>query len=124
LKAPVGGWHFSVWGDRGDASGAADLDILLLQCVNATNTRADSQDALRGNASFLRTDLLGGVPVLVVEVRQTSEAGAVPGTGRLRYWVDRTGLLRRIEVRTRHGGYGWLDIAPAAVPSLPDPATH
>jgi hypothetical protein len=122
-RAPVGDWHFSAWRDRGDAAGATDLDILLKQSVTVTDTRADSLESLRAGASFLRTDTVAGVPVLVVEVRQVSEAGATPGTGRLRYWLDQSGLLRRIEVRTRLGGFGWLELTPAAVPALPDPST-
>jgi len=46
-----------------------------------------------------------------------------PGSGRLRYWLDGDGLLRRIEVRTREGAFGWLDVTPAWVPVLPDPPT-
>lgn len=123
LKPPTDGWHYSAWAGRGDAGGATDLDILLSQAVTMTGTRYDSLDDLRANASFLRTDALAGVPVLVIEIRQASESGAVPGSGRLRYWMDQEGLLRRIEVRTRQGGYGSLDITPAPVPALPDPHT-
>ncbi len=123
LRAPVGDWHFSVWNDRGDAAGMADLDILLSWAATATSTRPQALDELRGNASFLRVDAIFGVPVLVVEVRQASETGSAPGAGRLRYWLDHTGLLRRIEVRTRIGAFGWLDITPAPVPALPDPST-
>jgi hypothetical protein len=123
LRPPAEGWHFSAWSSRGDAGGASDLDILLTQAVSVTSTRNDSLDDLRANASFLRTDVLAGVPVLVLEIRQASESRAAPGTGRLRYWVDGDGLLRRIEVRTRLGGFGWLDVTPAAVPALPDPRT-
>ncbi len=122
LRPPSDGWHFSAWSGRGDAGGASDLDILLTQAVTMTDTRVDDQDALRMHASFLRTDVLAGVPVVVIEIRQATE-GSTAGSGRLRYWMDRDGQLRRIEVRTRQGGYGWLDITPGQVPALPHPAT-
>jgi hypothetical protein len=121
LQPPADGWRSSTWGSRGDAGGATDLDILLTQAVTVTGTRPDPPEDLRAHASFLRTDTLAGVPVLVIEVRQATEVGVVPGQGRLRYWLDRDGLLRRVELRTRQGGYGWLDITPAAVPVLPVP---
>ena len=59
--------------------------------------------------------------VSVFEIRLNSEPDAAPGARRLRYWVDSTGALRRIEVRTRQGAFGWLDISPARVPALPHP---
>jgi hypothetical protein len=121
LQPPADGWRYSSWGSRGDAGGATDLDILLSQAVTVTGTRADPAEDLRTHASFLRTDRIAGVAVTVIEMRQATEAGVVPGQGRLRYWLDRQGLLRRIEVRTRQGGYGWLDITPASVPALPAP---
>jgi hypothetical protein len=121
LHPPMDAWHYSAWGGRGDANGATDLDILLIQAVAMTSTRTDSVTELRASASFLRTDTLAGQTVTVVEIRQAGEAGVTPGAGRLRYWVDADGLLRRIEVRTRQGGFGWLDVTPANVPALPDP---
>jgi hypothetical protein len=39
----------------------------------------------------------------------------------MRYWVDRDGTLRRLEVRTRSGAYGYLDVVPGPVPTLPRP---
>jgi hypothetical protein len=123
LHPPTDSWHYSAWGGRGDAYGATDLDILLIQAVTMTYTRTDSLAELRTSASFLRMDTLAGESILVVEIRQAVEAGVAPGAGRLRYWVDRDGLLRRIEVRTRQGGFGWLDVTPANVPALPDPHT-
>jgi hypothetical protein len=30
-------------------------------------------------------------------------------------------LLRRLEIRTAAGGYGWLDLTPGPVPALPKP---
>jgi hypothetical protein len=122
LQPPPDGWRYSSWGTRGDAGGATDLDILLSQAVMVTGTRTDPVDDLRAHASFLRTDTVGGVPVMVIEIRQATEVGVAPGQGRLRYWLDRDGVLRRIELRTREGGYGWLDITPATVPALPAPA--
>ena len=37
----------------------------------------------------------------------------------MRYWVDRSGLLRRLELRTRTGAFAQLDLVPGPVPDLP-----
>jgi hypothetical protein len=120
LKPPTDDWRASSWSARGDGLGATDLDILLTQAVTVTSTRSEP-DSLRAHASALRTDRIGPVPVLIVEVLQASEAGVPAGQGRLRYWLDSSGLLRRVELRTRQGGFGWLDITPGTVPPLPRP---
>jgi hypothetical protein len=39
----------------------------------------------------------------------------------LRYWVDGTDKLRRLDLRTRGGAYAYITINPAPVPKLPNP---
>ena len=51
-----------------------------------------------------------------------AEAGTAPGQGLLRYWVDGSGTLRRVELRTGYGAYGYLDVTPGHVPPLTRPA--
>jgi len=48
-----------------------------------------------------------------------SESEVAPGEARLRYWVDdESGVLRKLEIRTRAGGFGGLDLAPGPLPPL------
>jgi len=76
---------------------------------------------MRTRASWLREDVLAGVPVTVYEIRGPAESGTPPGQGLLRYWVDRSGLLRRVEVRTADQAFGYLDVAAGPVPPLSPP---
>ncbi|WP_262282537.1 hypothetical protein [Micromonospora sp. MA102] len=69
--------------------------------------------ALRGGgpaaaAVRIRDDRVAARTVDVIEVR--------PG---LRWWIDRGGLPRRLELRTGRGVWVWLDLAPGRVPALP-----
>jgi hypothetical protein len=105
LKPPRGGWRSTSWWDRA-RGGPTDLDILLRVAVSLT----EEYTAYPVQA-FLRRDSLAGVPVAVFEMR-------VPGH-RLRCWVEDSGVLRRLEVRTRVGAYASLDITPGPVPQLP-----
>jgi hypothetical protein len=119
LKPPADGWTQSTWGQRADNAATIDIDALLTTAVNlGSGTRGDPSP-LRTTASWLRTDAIGEVPVTVFEIRGPQET--VPGQARLRYWVDRDGVLRRLEVRTAGGGYGRLDLTPGTVPVLPKP---
>ncbi|NGM14455.1 hypothetical protein ENC19_18200 [Verrucosispora sp. CWR15] len=43
------------------------------------------------------------------------------GRGPLRYWVDRSGTLRRLELSTRSGAWAQLDLTPGRVPRLTPP---
>lgn len=122
-RPPTDGWTRTAWSDRGDAGGAPDLDILLVRAVSLSAGGWDDPTGFLRSASWLRTDTVGGVPVTVFEIRQPTER-ATPGTARLRYWVDATGMLRRLEVRTRAGAFGYLDLVPGPVPTLPDPAAR
>jgi hypothetical protein len=121
VHPPAGGWSAASWSDRGDEHGATDLDLLLAEAIAAAATDQEDQAGLRKSASWLRTDTVGGVPVTVFEVRTEAETGLTPGLGRLRYWVDASGLLRRLEVRTRTGAFGYLDVVPGAIPTLTRP---
>jgi hypothetical protein len=119
LKPPADGWTQSTWGQRADNAATVDVDTLLTTALNlGSGTRGDPSP-LHTTASWLRTDAIDAVPVTVFEIRGARET--VPGQARLRYWVDRDGVLRRLEVRTAGGGYGRLDLTPGAVPVLPKP---
>jgi hypothetical protein len=100
-----------------DTQGSTDLDLLLGAALAAAGDAA----ALRTRASWLRQDTLSGVPVTVFEIRGPAEAGTVPGQGLLRYWVDRSGLPLRLEVRTADQAFGSLDVSLGPVPALTPP---
>lgn len=91
---------------RYERAGAGDLDLLVNSAL-----RLDGRSEPGGRAMRLREDRLADRIVDVIEVR-TSRA-------RLRYWVDRSGLLRRLELRTSAGAYAQLDLTPGPVPALP-----
>jgi len=116
LTPPDGPWRRSGWGqDR-----PAQLDLLLGEALALAGTAPrDAQERARA-AVWLRTDVLHGVPVTVYEVPKPTEDNPVGGDSALRYWIDSTGVLRRLEVRGPLGGYGHLDIRPdGRVPRLP-----
>lgn len=115
LPAPRGGWQHTTWEKRGDAGGASDLDLLVSELLAAGGS--GSVDS--GTAIWLRADVLGGVPVTVYELPKPTERGTPPGLARMRYWVDDSGVLRRLEVRTRIGAFAQLDVHPGTVPALP-----
>lgn len=115
---PRGGWQLVTWAQH-DRQGASDLDILLGAALSGPGDTA----TLRSRASWLRTDTVAGVPVTVYEIRSAADADAAPGQGLLRFWVDGSGALRRVEVRTGDSGYGYLDLTPGPVPALSRPST-
>jgi hypothetical protein len=123
LPAPANGddWTYERWAERADASGGLDLDLLIAEALALASEGRDDADSLGRRASWLRTDTLGGRPVTVYEVFKPQERGARRGQARLRYWLDASGGLRRIELRTRAGVFAQLDIAPGEVPDLPGP---
>ncbi|WP_431895195.1 hypothetical protein [Micromonospora haikouensis] len=86
---------------------ADDVDLLL---VAALRVGAATERTARP-ATRIRGDRLADRAVDVIEV------DAERGT--LRCWIDRSGLLRRLELRTRLGTYAQLDLAPGPVPALP-----
>jgi hypothetical protein len=120
LPPPGGGsWTYADWSRRMDSRGAPDLDLLLGE-LTALGAEARGDAArLRGRSSWLRADEVGGVPVTVFEILKPAERGIQRGQARLRYWVDRQGGLRRLEVRTRAGGFTQLDVTPGDAPALP-----
>jgi hypothetical protein len=119
LKPPADNWTQSSWAQRAGVSDDADLDTLLTTLLGLGSATRLDPNPLGTTASWLRTDTVGAVPVNIFEIRDESQT--VPGQGRLRYWVDKDGLLRRLEIRTAGGGYGWLDVTPGPVPVLPKP---
>jgi hypothetical protein len=114
-------WQRSPWEGRGDDRGGYDLDLLLNEVLSLSDWNADDPTQLRETAVWLRADSVDGTPVSVYEIPRSieSESEVAPGEARLRYWVDdESGVLRRLEIRTRAGGFGWLDLVPGPVPPL------
>jgi hypothetical protein len=119
VPAPAGAdWRRSRWSERGDRHGGFDLDLLLHEALALAGGERTPVGPLRP-ARWLRADRAGGARVDVYEVPRPVESGVAPGGARLRYWVDRSsGVLRRLEIRTRTGGFGQLDLDPGPVPYL------
>ncbi|MET8373390.1 hypothetical protein ABZU42_27190 [Micromonospora profundi] len=106
LPAPAGAWRHS-------RSAGDELDLLVDAAVAAAGPVRQ-----RGAAVRIREDVADGRIVDVVELRTTA--------GRLRYWMERDGSLRRVELLTGSGAWAQLDLNPAVVPRLgppPRPAT-
>jgi hypothetical protein len=121
LPPPAGKWQTIPWAARGDALGGLDLDLLLNEALAVSGTGRDDAAALRGFALWLRKDTLAGGPVTVYEIARGADRGGGRGAARIRYWMDRTGVLRRLELRTRTGAFAQLDITPGEVPTLSRP---
>ncbi|MGW3602496.1 hypothetical protein [Micromonospora sp. NPDC005161] len=98
LPPPAGAWRFT-------RSGTDDLSLLVGAAVAAAGSAGQ-----RGAAVRVREDVAAGRTVDVVELR-TADA-------LLRYWIDRNGSLRRLELRTAPGTWAQLDLNPASVPRL------
>ncbi|SBT44421.1 hypothetical protein [Micromonospora auratinigra] len=92
-----------------DRPPADDLERLLGAGLRAAVAAPPARSAVR-----LRTDRVAERTVDVVEVRA--------GRSALRYWIDRGGLLRRLELRTDAGVWAQLDLTPGEVPPLPGAA--
>ncbi|MER7891089.1 hypothetical protein ABTX15_14820 [Micromonospora sp. NPDC094482] len=92
---------------RSPRAGSDELTVLVDAALAAGRT------APSGSPVRLRQDTLAGRTVDVIEL----------GTARtrLRYWIDRAGLLRRVELHTRPGVWAQLDLSPGTVPRLPAP---
>ncbi|HWG98611.1 MAG TPA: hypothetical protein VNV66_04625 [Pilimelia sp.] len=118
LPAPGAGWQFAAWPTRRDAHGGFDLDLLLNELLLAGLRGRQEGAARQPVAHRLRGDVLAGAAVTVYEVRKEAERGVRPGAARLRYWVDGAGVLRRLELRTRSGGFAQADVLPGRVPRL------
>src|SRR5690606_18578403 len=119
LPAPADGWQWSLWTQRGDEYGGFDVDLLLNEALNAGGGHGLDPEVIHQHAYRLRSDTLAGTPVTVYEIQRQTETEVSPGQSRLRYWVDdQAGILLRLEIRTRSGGLGQLDLTPAPVPYL------
>ncbi|MEU7587524.1 hypothetical protein AB0A95_14620 [Micromonospora sp. NPDC049230] len=97
LPPPVGAWRVS-------RSGGDDVSLLVDAAVAAGSVGP------HGAAVRVREDVTAGRAVDVVEVG--------PAAARLRYWIDRDGSLRRLELRTRGNAWAQLDLHRAVVPRL------
>ncbi|MFV2101164.1 hypothetical protein [Micromonospora sp. LOL_024] len=84
------------------------LDPLLEAALRAARGSGPGGDGRR-----TRGDTLAGTTVDVVQVDTA--------LGPVRYWIDRTGLLRRLELPTRAGAWAQLDLNPGRVPRLTPP---
>ncbi|MFI6781688.1 hypothetical protein [Micromonospora sp. NPDC050276] len=102
--AAAGAWRVS-------RPGADDLSLLVDAALSAGTV------GHRGAAVRIREDVAAGRTVDVIE--------SGPADARLRYWIDRDGSLRRLELRTDAGAWAHLDLDPAVVPrwaTTPRPA--
>ncbi|MFC0528379.1 hypothetical protein [Phytohabitans kaempferiae] len=121
LPPTSGDWQTIPWSARGDELGGLDLDLLLNEALAVSGTGRDDVDALKQVALWLRKDTLAGGPVNVFEIAKGADVGGARGAARIRYWMDRTGVVRRLELRTRMGAFAQLDITPGDVPTLSRP---
>ncbi|MGC5334665.1 hypothetical protein [Micromonospora sp. DT62] len=101
LPPPARGWG-------ADPRRAGDLGLLLDAALRAARSPGG-----RGAPLRVRGDTVAGKTVDVVELRTSR--------GLLRYWIDRAGALRRLELRTRTGAWAQLDLTPTTVPRLVPP---
>jgi hypothetical protein len=119
LHPPAGKWVEEPWAERSDARGGRDLDLLLTETLGLAGDADPDPAALRDRMSWLRTDTIGGKAVTVYEILKPAERGIQRGQARFRYWIDKDGGLRRVELRTRAGSFAQLDVTPGTVPTLP-----
>jgi hypothetical protein len=120
LPAPDNGWQFQAWAQRTDARGSLDIDLLLGEALASAATTKDSASYFVDHASFLRKDKINGGAMTVFEIAKPAEQGIIGrGQARMRYWLDKTGAVRRLEARTRSGTWAQLDLTDDTVPTLP-----
>ncbi|GIF67960.1 hypothetical protein Ais01nite_59950 [Asanoa ishikariensis] len=120
VPAPDTGWTFQAWAQRADARGGLDIDLLLGEALAVAAPTQDSASFFEEHASFLRKDTVDGVKVTVFEIAKPAEQGNIGrGQARMRYWLDKTGAIQRLEARTRAGTYGQIDFIDGTVPTLP-----
>jgi hypothetical protein len=121
IPAPKGGWEKVVWNQLSGTTDLTDLDLLIYEALFMGANQLDDVKRIKAGARRLRVDVLNGVPVGVFELPGAIEQQiTAPGQARLRYWVDNSGVLRRLEVRTATGGFAQLDLELGVkLPSLP-----
>jgi hypothetical protein len=97
-----------------------DLDTLLTILLALGQDRPDNAALIRQDgAMFVRTDVVGAVPVDVLQGPRTSGAGTASSNA-LTYWVDAAGHLRRVDIvlgRSPHPVR--IDTDPALFRSFP-----
>ncbi|WP_433386560.1 hypothetical protein [Micromonospora sp. KLBMP9576] len=98
LPPPARGW-------LADPQRAGEVGRLLDAALRAARPPGQRHRAMR-----VRGDTIAGKTVDIVELRASG--------GLLRYWIDRSGGLHRLESRTRTGVWAQLDLTPATVPRL------
>ncbi|MFY1681454.1 hypothetical protein ACN265_08005 [Micromonospora sp. WMMD730] len=81
-----------------------ELDALLDAAVRAAGPAPDATTTVH-----VRSDRRAGRPVDVFEVRRQGQ--------RLRYWLDRSGFLHRLELRTTGGLWAQLELTPGPLPA-------
>ncbi|MBV1852371.1 hypothetical protein [Catellatospora tritici] len=120
LPAPNGDWDRAEWADLGTKAEITDLDYLIHEAMSLASGTPDDADHIRDHGRRLRVDVLRGVPVGVFELPTAVEVNVPAGMARMRYWVDNSGVLQRLELRTATGGFAQLDLdlseAPPTIP--------
>ncbi|MGX4653171.1 hypothetical protein ACWCHM_05735 [Micromonospora sp. SCSIO 07396] len=98
LPLPTGaGWRLA-------ARPADELDTLVEAAVRAATSSRDTTTTVH-----VRSDRQADRPVDVFEVRRQGQ--------RLRYWLDRSGFLHRLELRTTGGLWAQLELTPGPLPA-------
>ncbi|MEV4498731.1 hypothetical protein AB0J84_23925 [Micromonospora arborensis] len=97
LPPPAAAWRVS-------RSGGDDLNLLVDAALAAGSV------GQRGATVRVREDVTAGRTVDVVELG--------PAAARLRYWIDRDGSLRRLELHTDAKAWAQLDLHTTVVPRL------
>ncbi|GIH05040.1 hypothetical protein Rhe02_31070 [Rhizocola hellebori] len=121
LPAPKGGWEKVAWSELSGTPELTELDMLVYEALSMGANQLDDAKRIKAGARRLRVDVLNGVPVGVFELPGVVEQQlTAPGQARLRYWVDNSGVLRRLEIRIATGGFAQLDLELGVkLPSLP-----
>ncbi|WP_194822264.1 hypothetical protein [Micromonospora sp. S-DT3-3-22] len=98
LPLPTGaGWRLA-------GQPADELDTLVDAAVRAAAPTRDATTTVH-----VRSDRRADRPVDVFEVRRQGQ--------RLRYWLDRSGFLHRLELRTTGGLWAQLELTPGPLPA-------
>ncbi|GHJ44868.1 hypothetical protein Cs7R123_22100 [Catellatospora sp. TT07R-123] len=120
LPAPKGDWDRAEWADLGTKTEITDLDYLVHEAMSLAAGTPDDAAHIRQHGRRLRVDVLRGVPVGVFELPTAVEVNVPAGMARMRYWVDNSGVLQRLELRTATGGFAQLDLDLSdPLPALP-----